>query len=330
MATTLLSVIIPTYNRADYLPAAVASALAQEGVEVEVIVVDDGSTDETTAVVERQRHSWGERFRYVWQPNAERSVARNHGLSYARGEFVAFLDSDDLWRTHHARACLKLLREDAEAVAAYGEYGLMAADGRVIRNQVARPISVGAQFRRDLCLKRLILHPTGVVLRRAALGDGEVFDPEIPGAEDLLLWVSLACRGEFRRVGEPTVWMRLHPKGTFGEPTKFARSLLLAAEKVIGTGLPAELGIPTNRVRAINRIHCAYAHYLSGLTTQARGYLRSALTLYPLAVREPDFWMVAARLCVGKELSRRVRALRQRGRGPAVEIAETGAGGAGA
>lgn len=322
MASSLLSVIIPTYNRADYLPAAVESALAQVGVEVEVIVVDDGSTDATAATVEQRAPVWGERFRYLWQANAERSVARNHGLRHARGEFVAFLDSDDVWQSHHAQVCSSLLREDQSAIAAYGEYGLMTADGRPIRHLVKRPASVGKQFQRDLCLKRLILHPTGVVLRRGALNGSEVFDPEIPGAEDWLLWVQLAARASFLRVGEPTVWMRVHSGGTFGEPGKFSRSLLRAAQKVIATRLPARLGIPARRIRTINRIHCAYAHYLSGQTAEARAYLRAALGHYPVALREPDFWRVAARLCAGDELSRRLRALRQRGRGQAIEINE--------
>jgi hypothetical protein len=256
----------------------------------------------------------------LWQRNAERSAARNHGLRYARGEFVAFLDSDDMWRPHHAQVCLAALRRYPEAIAAYGEYGLMAADGRLIRDYVRRPASEGEQFCRDLCLKRLILHPSGVVLRRSALNGDEIFDREIPGAEDWLLWVSLARKGEFRRVGEPTVWMRLHPHGTFGDPAKFARSLMLAAEKVIATGLPEEAGISAGRILAINRIHCAYAHYLSGQASAACAYLRDALRGYPAALREPDFWKVVARLCVGNNLSQRIRVARHRGRGPAIEV----------
>jgi glycosyltransferase involved in cell wall biosynthesis len=327
MTSTLISVIIPTYNRCDYLPQAVASALDQDGVEVEVIVVDDGSTDDTQAVVKQRAGKWGDRFRYVWQENAERSVARNHGLKYARGEFVAFLDSDDVWRSDHARKCWKALQEDVAAVAAYGEYGLMSADGSVISDCVARPESEGQSFRRALCLKRLILHPTEVLIRRSALNIDEVFDPEIPGAEDWLLWVKLAQRASFRRIGEPTVWMRVHPKGTFGNPEKFTRSLLRTAEKVVATGLPKELGISAARIIAINRIHCAYAHYLSGNRSESSRLLMLALKDYPAALKEADTWRVVGRLLVGDRLSRRIRARRQRGSGVVAEAKTTQADG---
>ncbi len=316
MSSKLLSVVIPTYNRSAYLVRAVESVLGQVGAKVEVIIVDDGSTDDTSAVVERRAAEWGPRVRYFRQENAERSVARNNGLRRARGEFVAFLDSDDLWQPAHARTCLGVLQEHPEAAAAYSEYGLVTADERVIRRWVSRPASTGTEFVRDLCLKRLILHPTEVILRRSALRGAEVFDPAVPGAEDWLLWVSLAGRARFCRVGIPTVWMRVHPRATFGNPAKFARSLMLAAEKVVATGTPNELGIPGNRIIAINRVHSAYAHYLSGQRAEARRFLATALRQYPAVLRELDFWQVTARLCVGKRLARWIRAIRQRGRGP--------------
>src|ERR1044071_1684449 len=181
MQQSLTSVVIPAYNRADYLPLTVESALAQEGAEVEVIVVDDGSTDDTQSVVERHRKEWGERFRYAWQENAERCVARNHGLRLSRGEFVAFLDSDDLWRPSHLRTCVEALRKSPDAAAAYAEHGLVDAEGRVIRERDPRPSYEGRSMKRELCLKQFILFPTEVVVRPSALakaygGARDVFD----------------------------------------------------------------------------------------------------------------------------------------------------------
>jgi glycosyltransferase involved in cell wall biosynthesis len=327
MLQSLTSVVIPAYNRADYLPTTVESALGQEGAEVEVIVVDDGSTDDTPAVVERHRGAWGERFRYVRQENAERCVARNHGLALARGEFVAFLDSDDLWRPNHVRACVEALRRDESAPAAYGEHGLVDASGRVIRDRVARAAYEGERFKRELCLKRLILFPTEVVVRRAALdaayGSAEVFDPEAVMLEEWLVWVTLLRSSpSFARAGVPTAWRRLHPNSTWGNPEKFARQSVRATEKVIETGLPAALGVPAGRIRAINLTHCAYGFYLAGDWPRARGFLVSAVREHAGVLRETHFWQVAARLCVGKRLSRAVRGARHRGGG---ELAAGGA-----
>ncbi len=321
MALPLISVVIPTYNRAHHLHCAVESVLAQVGVDVEVIIVDDGSTDGTHALVARQASQWGSRMRSIRQEHAERSVARNVGLREARGNFVAFLDSDDLWRPHHLRACVRALQRCPEAVAAFGECGQIDANGRVIRALVRRPIRRQA-LPRNLCLKRLILHPTDVVVRRQILGLSP-FDPQIPGAEDWLLWVQLACRGPFEPVNEPTVWMRVHTSGvTFGNPQQFTRSLMQAAERVIATRLPQQMGIPAERIRAINRTHCAYAWYLNGDWSQAQQWLSLALRDYPAVIREPDFWQVAAKLLVGPSLSRRIRALRQRGRGTVIAAAQ--------
>jgi glycosyltransferase involved in cell wall biosynthesis len=318
MSSSLTSVVIPAYNRADYLPLTVESALRQEGAEVEVIVVDDGSTDDTAAVCERHRNVWGERVRYVWQENAERCVARNNGLGHARGEFVAFLDSDDLLRPNHVRECVAALREDADTAAAYGDHGLVDAEGKVIREHVARPAFEGERFKREICLKQLIIFPTETVVRRSALeaayGSNEVFDPEAVMLEEWLVWVTLLRTSEFRRVGRPTVWRRLHPNSTWGNPDKFARQSVRATEKVIATGLPETLGIPGRRILAVNRTHCAYGFYLAGRFADARRELSAALREYPRVVRERHFWSVAARLCVGKRLSRSIRTARHRGR----------------
>jgi glycosyltransferase involved in cell wall biosynthesis len=318
MSDSLTSVVIPAYNRADYLPLTVESALAQEGAEVEVIIVDDGSTDDTAAVVERHKNVWGERVRYVWQKNAERCVARNHGLRLARGEFVAFLDSDDLLRPQHVRSCVAALQEDEGAAAAYGDHGLVDAVGKVIREHVPRPAFEGERFKRELCLKQLIIFPTEVVVRRSALeaayGSTDVFDPEAVMLEEWLVWVNLLRTSNFRRVGRPTAWRRLHPDSTWGNPDKFARQSVRATEKVIATGLPAALGIPGRRILAVNRTHCAYGYYLAGRFREARRELSAAVREYPLVVRERHFWSVAARLCVGKRLSQSIRTARHRGR----------------
>jgi len=88
----LVSVIIPTYNRAHFLPAAIDSVLAQDYQPYELIVVDDGSTDGTAAILQAYPQ-----VRSIFQPNQGQSVARNKGVAASRGEFIAFLDSDDLW-----------------------------------------------------------------------------------------------------------------------------------------------------------------------------------------------------------------------------------------
>ncbi|MBD2721800.1 glycosyltransferase family 2 protein [Hymenobacter armeniacus] len=100
MTNPYFSVVIPTYNRAAFIGATLDSVLAQDFSEFEVLVVDDGSTDNTAAVVQAYTDP---RLHYFPKPNAERGAARNYGVARARGEYVLFLDSDDLLHPNHLR-----------------------------------------------------------------------------------------------------------------------------------------------------------------------------------------------------------------------------------
>jgi glycosyltransferase involved in cell wall biosynthesis len=97
MSDGVVTVLIPTYNRAYCLARAIDSALAQSYPHLEVLIVDDGSTDSTRKLVEGT-YGGDRRVRYLYQPNGGVSSARNHGLRQARGDYVAFLDSDDVWK----------------------------------------------------------------------------------------------------------------------------------------------------------------------------------------------------------------------------------------
>jgi glycosyltransferase involved in cell wall biosynthesis len=103
-----VSVVIPTYNRADKVRKGVASVLAQSFTDLEVIVVDDGSSDETGR---KLKGEFGDRIRYHFQPNQGVSVARNKGIEESRGEWIAFLDSDDMWEKDKLEWQLKAMEQ---------------------------------------------------------------------------------------------------------------------------------------------------------------------------------------------------------------------------
>jgi glycosyltransferase involved in cell wall biosynthesis len=119
----LVSVVIPTYNRAYILGQAIESVLQQTYRPVEVVVIDDGSTDDTRSIVE----TFVPHVRYFYQPNAGVSSARNHGLRVARGEFVALLDSDDRWLPWKLAAQVQLMRSFPELGMIWTD--MMAVDG---------------------------------------------------------------------------------------------------------------------------------------------------------------------------------------------------------
>ena len=124
----LVSVIIPTYNRAGIVGRAIESALTQTYHDVEVIVVDDGSSDHTRDVV----RSFGARVRYLYQANAGVTAARNRGIREARGEFIAFLDSDDEWKSWRVEAQVTALSQHAVAGLAWTDMAAVDNTGRVV------------------------------------------------------------------------------------------------------------------------------------------------------------------------------------------------------
>lgn len=93
MAEPLISVVIPTYNRAHYVCEAIDSVLAQTYKNIEIIAVDDGSTDNTKDIIQQ----YSSRIKYIYQNNAGPSAARNNGIKQSNGDLIAFLDSDDIW-----------------------------------------------------------------------------------------------------------------------------------------------------------------------------------------------------------------------------------------
>jgi len=130
MSTPLVSVVIPTFNRAYCVCRTIDSALAQTHQNLELLVVDDGSTDDTEAVI-RTRYGGEPRVRHVSQQNTGVSGARNHGLRLARGEFVALLDSDDIWFPWKIEAELAAFRAFPEAGMVWTDMEAIDPEGRV-------------------------------------------------------------------------------------------------------------------------------------------------------------------------------------------------------
>lgn len=110
----LVSIVLPTYNRAKFLPQAFDSIAQQTMTDWELIVVDDGSSDDTAAVVERLTPQLNHPVKYVWRTNGGPAEARNTGIEHARGKYLAFFDSDDVWLPHHLRDCAAALEANSD------------------------------------------------------------------------------------------------------------------------------------------------------------------------------------------------------------------------
>ena len=139
MTDDLVSVVTPTFNRADCLPRAIDSALSQTHTNLEILVIDDGSTDDTAALV-RRRWPQEPRVRYLFQANRGVSAARNLAMSEARGAFVAFLDSDDWWMPWKLKAQLACMAQYPAAVMIHSDLDAVDPAGRVYAPRCLREL----------------------------------------------------------------------------------------------------------------------------------------------------------------------------------------------
>lgn len=197
----LVSVIIPTYNRARFLPSALATVAAQDYRPIEAIVIDDGSKDQTPDIIPAQQAAMekaGVSLVYLRQQNAGPARARNAGLARATGEFVCFLDSDDLWAPTIVSTLHRLLQTHPSAGLAFSAYTCIGPDDEVLG---LRPTRLPPEPREGLLSKpfaRLMDHmPTNttcVMVRKAVLDELGVFDTGLYIGEDWDLWYRIAKR----------------------------------------------------------------------------------------------------------------------------------------
>lgn len=201
-----VSVIIPAYNYARFLSAAVESCLKQDYPNFEVIVIDDGSKDNTREVMAK----YGAPVRYVYQANAGLSAARNAGIREARFEYVAFLDADDLLLPTHISESMK------EFAKLTPDFSLVACDDHFV-DVDAKPLPFTVHvpvLAREILIKDVLMRtrfsPTGVVARKDVFALCGGFDTALRSTEDRDMWIRIAARRRMWHQGKVLVLIRKH------------------------------------------------------------------------------------------------------------------------
>ena len=179
-----VSVVIPTYNRIHTLPRALSSVFEQSTPAGEVIVVDDGSTDNTQETLARDFPD----VTTIRQENAGVSAARNVGIARAKGEWIALLDSDDAWLTTKLEAQLKTLSASPEARLCHTEE-IWIRDGVRVNQMKKHAKSGGWLFQRSLAL--CCISPSAALIHRSVFEDYGDFDEGLPACEDYDLWLRI-------------------------------------------------------------------------------------------------------------------------------------------
>jgi len=198
-----VSVIIPTYNRVDLLRASIESVAAQTLTDYEIIVVDDGSEDDTRDYVT----SLDLPIQYHWQLNQGVSEARNHALRVVRTEFVAFLDSDDLWKPRFLAETIARLRSRPDEAIVYTDFISTNSAGKVIGGHRKKPHAGNVTSE---LFKSTFIHTSAVVARAHIIRDAGGFDGRLTHNEDYDLWLRLSLRCRIGLVPKPLCLRRCH------------------------------------------------------------------------------------------------------------------------
>jgi len=234
---SLISVVIPTYNRAAVIRRAVESVRAQKGVSLELIIVDDGSTDDTESMLQSMEGP----ITHVRIPHSGVSAARNRGIREAAGNWIAFLDSDDYWLPGKLKEQLRYLENESPGVQNHDRYLICHTDEIWMRN--GKRLNQGKRHAKypgwffipslSLCL----ISPSSAVIHRKVFEQVGTFDERFPYVEDYDLWLRVTSRYPVGYVNKKlTVKMGGHADQLSASIESIEKYRLLSLEKIITSG----------------------------------------------------------------------------------------------
>ncbi|MBD2464448.1 glycosyltransferase [Oscillatoria sp. FACHB-1407] len=200
----LISVVLPVYNGEKTIQRTIESVLKQTFSDFELLIINDGSSDRTVEIVTQINDP---RIRLFSYPNSGVSASRNRGIAQATGEFISFIDADDLWTPDKLAAQLNALQTHPDAAVAYSWTDWIDESDRPLR-PAGRSTASGKVYEK-LLLRDFIESGSNVLIRRQALEIVGTFDETLPPTEDWDLWLRLAAQYEFVVVPSPQILYRV-------------------------------------------------------------------------------------------------------------------------
>lgn len=276
-----VSVVIPAYNAEPYLDECLRSVLTQTHPVIEVIVVDDGSTDRTRSIAE----SFGAPVRLLQQKQGGPARARNYGVREARGEWIAFLDADDLWKPEKIEKQLSALAAAPDAILCYTALLALKLDG----SKVPVPTPLLSYVDAMLSLTNVGIPPSAVMLRRETLLQVGGFNEVQRGCEDWEMWFRLRKLGRFCVVPEPETIYRESLGGLSSNAQRMYDDFLRMLDRVL---LADKHGMDR---RLWRRRIMSYQQYKAAMTARHAGqpdverkFLAASLQTWPSPLWHPE------------------------------------------
>lgn len=262
----LVSVIVPVYNRDVYISATINSILDQSYSNIEIIVINDGSSDNSLSILKQLAKSHPDKINIINQSNQGQTKARNNGIKQAKGEFIAFLDSDDLWLKDKLSKQLPLFKENIGLVFS-GIYNIDEHD-QIISTELCNENIRGNIYSKLLIKNRM----TGgtVVLKHSVLLDIGLFDETLSAAENWDLWLRVTQKYLADHVNEALLKYRVHP----GNMSKDSTLMLSVTKNILNKHLSEESDDPEQK--SIYQLAYAHLSYRTGVHDFSSGNYKAA------------------------------------------------------
>lgn len=271
----LVSIIIPTYNRSKYICRAIDSALAQTYPETEIIVIDDGSTDDTPSVLK----PYMPKIKYVHQQNGGISAARNRGIKESAGKYIAFLDSDDQWAPQKLAIQVAILEKDPKIGIVHNKLIIVNDAGERVGMKPSR--ESGRNF------KELIeiggdLPTSSVITRRECFQTAGLFDEHLKVMEDFEMWLRIARTYDVHEVREEGLaFYYRHNQQITQNRVKVYEGTVMLHEKILNEYPEAPRRLTIQRI-AENQYMLARAYYDQKEYRPALSHGLRAIARYPM------------------------------------------------
>jgi glycosyltransferase involved in cell wall biosynthesis len=282
-----VSVIIPTYNYGKYIEKAIDSVLAQTYQDFEIIVVNDGSTDNTREIIETK---YKNKVRYFYQENKGAPAARNKGIKESKGEYLAFLDADDYFEPSSVEKKVSLLESNKDSGWVYSDWDYLDIQGNVLKFAFANaPFASKRKLRgyifKDMLCGTLISTPAVLVCKTWVEEVGG-FDERLNAFQDYDLWLRISYRYEVEYVDEVLAHMRLHDESiSVTQPPYPARAIInRKIEQNYGDYIQ-DLGIEWRKIKASEYNYWGKVSLEKGDVNQAIKYYISSIKNYPFQKR---------------------------------------------
>lgn len=289
MKAGTVSAVIPVYNNGPYVAEAVESVLAQTRPPDEIVVVDDGSTDGTAEALRPYR----DRIRYIYQNNQGEPAARNRGIRESTGQYIAFLDGDDLWAPRKLELQMECFRQHSKCALVYSDMSTFDQNGTIdasVKLRFKMTLSSGRIF--PALFMRSLFGSGSVVFRKTCLDTVGYFDEQLLVGSDYEMWLRISRHFNLAAVDKPLLKYRHHPAmSTRGMGLKMYNGIpweVAVLTKILRLYPEAvnELGkVAVNRRLSRPYVGLAQARFRRHEYEHARALVRKAISYWPSNLR---------------------------------------------